>query len=112
MKVVLKTGVLEPENFFIDEMSGAEGAVFKEITAVQFGGPNQHRIARQSKMVEEGQTYQIHLVQFADAILYVHPDWLHGAWRSQASHASSRPLMMILEGAHSTEEAARCLNKT
>lgn len=112
IEVAYKKGVLEPENYFIDEMSDTDAAVFQEITAVPFCGFDQHRIVRQANMVEEGQPYQIHLLQFVDAILYVHPHWLQGIWGLEGGHKASRPLMMMLEGAQSREEAARCLEKT
>lgn len=111
-EVAYRKGVLEPENAFIDEMSDADAAVFKEITAVPFCGIDHHLIVRQAKMVEPEQPYQIHLVQFADAILYVHPDWLHGKWSRQPGHRSSRPLMIMLEGARSRADAAQRLEKT
>ncbi len=111
-EVAYRKGVLEPENAFIDEMSDADAAVFKEITAVPFCGIDHHLIVRQAKMVEPGQPFQIHLVQFADAILYVHPDWLHGHWGLQPGHGASRPLMIMLEGAKSRAEAAQRLEKT
>lgn len=108
IEVAYKKGVLEPENFFVDEMSDVDAATFREIVAIPFGGLDHDLIVRQGKMVEEDEPYQIHLVQFAEAILYVHPDWLQGTW----GHNRSRPLMMMMEGAKSPEEAARCLEKT
>lgn len=89
-EVAYRKGVLEPENAFIDEMSDADAAVFEEITAVPFCGIDHHLIVRQARMVEPGEPFQIHLVQFADAILYVHPDWLYGNWGRQPGHGASR----------------------
>jgi len=111
-EVAYRKGVIGTENAFIDEMSDADAAVFKEITAVPFCGIDHHLIVRQAKMVEPGQPFQIHLVQFADAILYVHPDWLHGTWGRQPGHGASRPLMIMLEGARSRAEAVQRLEKT
>tara|TARA_Y100000815_G_scaffold272440_2_gene301374 strand:+ start:618 stop:1262 length:645 start_codon:yes stop_codon:yes gene_type:complete len=111
-EVAYRKGVLEPENAFIDEMSDADAAVFKEITAVPFCGIDHDRIVRQARMDEPGQPFQIHLVQFADALIYVHPDWLHGTWGRQPGHGTSRPLMIMLEGARSQAEAAQRLEKT
>ncbi len=111
-EVAWKKGVLEPENLFIDEMSDADAEIFQRITAVPFGGFDHHRIVRQAKMVEKGQPFQIYLVQFADAILYAHPDWLQGFWGQEPYHAASRPLMMMLQGASYPEEATRRLEKT
>ncbi len=110
-EVAYRKGVINLENFFIDEMSNADAAVFKEITAVPFGGFDHHLIARQAQMVAEGRPYQIYLVQFADAILYVHPSWLQGTWGQEPCHATMRPLLM-LEGARSMEDAERSLEKT
>lgn len=112
IEVAFKKGVLKPENLFIDEMSAADAKVFRKITAVPFGGFDHHRIVRQANMVEKTQPYQIHLVQFADAILYAHPDWLQGVWGKKPAHTESRPLMMMLKGARSPEEAKRCLERT
>ncbi len=112
IEMAYKKGALQTENHFIDEMSDADAAAFKEITAVPFCGFDHHRIVRQAKMVVQGQPYQIHLVQFADAILYVHPHWIQGIWGLQSGHKACRPLMMMLEGARSHEEAAHCVEKT
>lgn len=111
-EVAYRKGVHEPEIAFIDEMSDADAEVFREITAVPFCGIDHHLIVRQAKMVEAGQPFQIHLVQFADAILYVHPDWLQGTWGRQPGHGASRPLVIMLEGAKSRAEAAQRLEKT
>lgn len=112
IEVAYRKGVLEPENHFIDEMSATDSAKFKEITAVPFFGFNHHLIVRQANMIEEGQPSHVHLVQFADAVLYVHPDWLQGIWGLEDSHKSSRPLMMMLKGAQSREDAAHRFVKT
>ena len=112
IEVAYRKGVINLENFYIDEMSNADAAVFKEITAVPFGGFDHHLIVRQAQMVAEGRPYQIYLVQFADAILYVHPSWLQGTWGQEPCHATMRPLMMMLEGARSMEDAERSLEKT
>lgn len=111
IEVAYTRGLIEPENAFIDEMSDADAAAFKEIAALPFGGLDHHRIVRQVRMVEDGQPYQIHLAQFADAILYVHPHWLGGIWGLQYGHEAIHPLVMMLKGASSHEEAARCLEK-
>lgn len=111
-EVAFRKGVTNVENSFIDEMSNADAAVFKEITAVPFGGFDHHLIVRQAQMVTERRPYQIHLVQFSDAILYVHPSWLQGTWGQEPCHATMRPLMMMLEGARSMEDAERSLEKT
>lgn len=112
IEVAYRKDVLGPKDLFIDEMSDADAAIFQRITAVPFGGLDHHRIVRQAHMVEEGRPYQIHLVQFADAILYAHPDWLQGIWGQKPVHAASRPLMMMMEGATAPDEAARCLEKS
>jgi hypothetical protein len=111
-EVAFRKGVINLENFYIDEMSNADAAVFKEITAVPFGGFDHHLIARQAQMVAEGRPYQIYLFQFSDAILYVHPSWLQGTWGHEPCHATMRPLMMMLEGARSMEDAERSFEKT
>lgn len=111
-EVAFRKGLINIENFYIDEMSNADSAVFKEITAVPFGGFDHHLIARRAQMVAEGRPYQIHLFQFADAILYVHPSWLEGTWGHEPCHANMRPLLIMLEGARSMEDAERSLEKT
>ncbi|MEI4263828.1 hypothetical protein [Roseovarius sp. D0-M9] len=63
-------------------------------------------------MVAEGRPYQIYLFQFSDAILYVNLSWLQGTWGQEPCHAKMRPLMMMLEGARSMEDAERSLEKT
>lgn len=111
-EVAFKRGVLGTENYFLDELSDADAARFTEITAVPYVGMDHHRIVRQASMVQEAQPYQIHLVQFTDAILYVHPRWLQGIWGQEPDQDSHRPLIMMLEGARSMRDAARCLEKT
>lgn len=111
-EVAFRRGVTDLENFFIDEMSSADAATFEEITAVRYGGFNHHRIVRQAQMVAEGQPTHIYLAQFAEAILYVHPSWLDGTWGQEPCHRTMHPLMIMVEGARSMEEAERCLEQT
>lgn len=112
IEVVYKQGLLGAENRFIDELSDADAATFKQVTAIPFGGVDHHTIVRQAKMVEEKGPYQIHLVQFSDAIIYAHPRWFQGIPGQRPDLDPQRPLLIMMEGVCSTEEASRCLEKT
>lgn len=112
IEVVYQQGLLGAENRFIDELSGADAATFREVTAVPFGGVDHHTIVRQAKMVEEKGPYQIHLVQFSDAIIYVHPRWFQGILGQRSDQDPQRPLMIMMEGARSMKDASRCAEKT
>jgi len=111
IEVAYQQGALEPEVIFDDQLSVFNAAAFREITAVPFAGLNHHRIVHQARMVEKWTPYTIHLVQFADALLYVHPHWIHGIWGWREDHSELCPLVILMESAKSREEGERCIEK-